>query len=75
MADKVREDSGNEIKVNCCCIGNSGGICRVEKCAGEIGRLQVNDKDPDRAAWRYETAKKSFEDYFSEDYKDTDTEG
>ena len=62
-------NTSTERKVNCCCIGNSGGICKVEKCAGETGRLQVNDKDPDRAAWRYETAKKSFEDY-----KDTDTE-
>ena len=39
-----------ERKVNCCCIGNSGGICGVEKCKGETGRLRVSDKDPCRAA-------------------------
>ena len=74
MADKVWEDSSKERKVNCCCIANINGICKVRECKGEIRRFTDCKANPDEAAIRYNTAKKSFEDYFSENYKDTDME-
>lgn len=74
MADKVWEDSSNERKVNCRCIANINGICKARECKGEIRRLTDCETNPDEAARRYDMSKKSFEDYFSGDYKDTDTE-
>lgn len=66
--------SNNENKVNCCCIANVKGICSVKECEGEIRRFTDCKMSLDEAAIRYNIAKKSFEDYFSEVYKDTDTE-
>lgn len=71
MADKI---CGNERKVNCWCIANADGICRVKDCIGEIRQLKTGRTSPDKAAQMYDVMKKSFEDYFSEDYKDMDTE-
>ncbi len=65
----MSDRSDTERKVNCQCIANSNGVCKVKNCDGEIKRLMINDKDPDRAAWRYEISLKAFEDAFSEDFE------
>lgn len=62
MADKVWEDSSKERKVNCCCIANAEGICRVKDCHGEIQRWGWSLADTYEAAERYTVL---WENYFS----------
>ena len=66
--------SGIEKKVDCWCIANANGICRVENCRGEIRRLQkANNKDPYTAAKYYNISIMTFEEAFSKEFeKDID---
>lgn len=70
-------DGGNA--VNQCgkvrCIANVSGKCSVAQCKGVITSTgKRNPKDADTAAKFYEIARKSFEHYFGDTYKDEDTE-
>lgn len=63
--------SSIEKKVNCWCIANTNGICRVENCNGEIRQIRkVNNKDPYTAAKYYNISIMTFEEVFSKEFEE-----